>query len=220
MKSVILTIILSSILFAAGIVGGIYWGRTSFDRTLYLTCIDKFDPDIFSAFILGAKSNDKIISSCRAFIVESKMMLENPTRPTESEALEQIRREEAKNKQVYELLSKSVWTVQINAFKRQKDAQSLTKRLKNKGYDAFVVSTKRNGQIWYRVRVGNMETQDEAKRMLDKLKKKENFTKAILAKMPTPDEFLQQRFEQEQGLLPKTPDDVFTQGFQKELEGQ
>ncbi len=77
---------------------------------------------------------------------------------------------------------RSVWSVQINAFKRQKDARSLTKRLKNKGYDAFVVSTKRNGRIWYRVRVGHMETQDEAKRMLEKLKKKEKFTKAILAR--------------------------------------
>ena len=77
---------------------------------------------------------------------------------------------------------KLVWSVQINAFTRLNDARSLTKRLKNKGYDAFVVSTKKKGRIWYRVRVGQMATQDEAKRMLERLKRKEKFTKAILAR--------------------------------------
>jgi len=70
------------------------------------------------------------------------------------------------------------------------------------------------------VRVGHMETQDEAKRMLDKLKKKEKFTKAILARMGTIDELFEQNIAREQGLPPKVPDDFFTQGFQKELEGQ
>jgi hypothetical protein len=76
----------------------------------------------------------------------------------------------------------SVWSVQVNAFKRQNDARRLTKRLKDKGYDAFVVSTKRNGRIWYRVRVGHLATKNGAKRLLEKLQKKEKFTKAILAR--------------------------------------
>lgn len=75
-----------------------------------------------------------------------------------------------------------VWSVQINAFTRRKDASSLTKRLKKKGYDAYVVSTKKNGRTWYRVRVGHLATQGQAKRMLETLQKKEKYTKAIIAR--------------------------------------
>ena len=171
MKSVILTIILTSIFLAAGIVGGIYWERTNFDRALYLTCIDKVDTESFSALILGKETNN-VISSCRAFIVKSKMMLENPARTTDDEvqALEQATREFS-----------SVWSVQVDAFTQQEYAHSLVKKLKNKGYDAFVDSNNINEFIYYRVRVGHLATQDEAKRLLKELQEKERFTKAILA---------------------------------------
>ncbi|MCH7911565.1 MAG: SPOR domain-containing protein [Deltaproteobacteria bacterium] len=75
-----------------------------------------------------------------------------------------------------------VWSVQIKAFKRQKDAISLTNKLKSKGYDAYVVSTKKNGPRWYRVRVGRMDNQGQARRMLETLQKKEKYTKAIIAR--------------------------------------
>ena len=75
-----------------------------------------------------------------------------------------------------------IWSVQVNAFARQRDARKLSKRLKDKGYDAYVVSTKIDGRIWYRVRVGHLTTQGKAKRLLGKLQKKEKFTKAILAR--------------------------------------
>ena len=75
-----------------------------------------------------------------------------------------------------------VWSVQVNAFVRQENARSLTKRLKDKGYDAYVVSTKINGQTWYRVRVGHLATQEEAKPLLQTLQKKEKHTKAFIAK--------------------------------------
>jgi len=75
-----------------------------------------------------------------------------------------------------------VWSVQVNAFVRQENSRSLTKRLKDKGYDAYVVSTKIDGQTWYRVRVGHLATQEEAKPLLQTLQKKEKYTKAFIAK--------------------------------------
>ena len=74
------------------------------------------------------------------------------------------------------------WSVQVNSFARQKNARSLVKRLKDNGYDAYVVSTKINGQNWYRVRVGHLATQEEAKPLLQTLQKKEKYTKAFIAK--------------------------------------
>jgi hypothetical protein len=74
------------------------------------------------------------------------------------------------------------WSVQVNAYVRQENARSLIKRLKDKGYDAYVVSTKINGQTWYRVRVGHLATQEEAKPLLQTLQKKEKYTKAFIVK--------------------------------------
>ena len=76
----------------------------------------------------------------------------------------------------------SVWSVQVKAFARQRDARDLTKRLKGKGYDAYVVSIKIKGRTWYRVRVGQLPSQREAQSLLLKLKRKEKYTRAIITK--------------------------------------
>jgi DedD protein len=72
-----------------------------------------------------------------------------------------------------------VWTVQVNAYPLERDAKSLAKKLKDKGYDAYVLPTSVKGKDWYRVRVGKLKTQEEAKALQETLKTKENFTKAI-----------------------------------------
>lgn len=72
-----------------------------------------------------------------------------------------------------------VWAVQVNAYPQEKDAKSLAKKLKDKGYDAYVVSTEIKGKTWYRVRVGRLATREEAQQLQEALKKKENFTKSI-----------------------------------------
>ena len=72
-----------------------------------------------------------------------------------------------------------VWAVQVNAYPLERDAKNLTKKLKDKGYDAYVVSTNIKGRNWYRVRVGHLQTQEEAKALQDTLKAKEKFTKSI-----------------------------------------
>lgn len=72
-----------------------------------------------------------------------------------------------------------VWTVQVNAYPQERDAKSLAKKLRDKGYDAYVVPTSIKGRTWHRVRVGHLETQEEAKELQETLKRKENFTKSI-----------------------------------------
>ena len=72
-----------------------------------------------------------------------------------------------------------VWAVQVNAYPLERDAKNLAKKLKDKGYDAYVVSTNIKGRNWYRVRVGRLETQEQAKALQETLKTKENFTKSI-----------------------------------------
>ncbi len=71
------------------------------------------------------------------------------------------------------------WAVQVNAYPLERDAKSLAKKLKDKGYDAYVLPTSIKGRTWYRVRVGRLGTQEEAKALQEKLKTKENFTKSI-----------------------------------------
>ncbi len=71
------------------------------------------------------------------------------------------------------------WTVQINAFPNEKEAKALAKKLKDKGYDCYIVPTKIKGRSWYRVRVGHFENREQAQEMQETLKQKENFTKSI-----------------------------------------
>ena len=78
--------------------------------------------------------------------------------------------------------NKSVWSVQVKAFARQRDASELAKRLKNKRYDAYVVAIQIKGRTWYRVRVGRLATQREAQGLLLKLKREEKYTRAIITR--------------------------------------
>ena len=75
----------------------------------------------------------------------------------------------------------AVWTVQVKAFSRERNAQSLTKELRDKGYAAYVVVARVNGRRWYRVRVGRLVGLEEAKTLQGTLKIKERLTQAYLA---------------------------------------
>lgn len=71
------------------------------------------------------------------------------------------------------------WTVQVNAFPDEKSAQSWVDRLKNKGYNAYVTDSRSKGKTWYRVRVGRYGSREEAERIAEALKTKENLPKAF-----------------------------------------
>ena len=72
-----------------------------------------------------------------------------------------------------------VWYVQVNAFPDEKSGKVSVDRLKNKGYNAYLTEALNNGKLWYRVRVGEFSTREEAERIAGILKSKENFPKAF-----------------------------------------
>jgi len=71
------------------------------------------------------------------------------------------------------------WYVQVNAFPDEKSGQNWVDRLKNKGYNAYLTEGRNQGKLWYRVRVGQYSSRDEAEKIAEILKTKENFTKAF-----------------------------------------
>jgi len=73
------------------------------------------------------------------------------------------------------------WTVQVNAFPDERSAKSWVDRLKNKGYNAYVTEVSIKGKTWYRVRVGEYGTREEARKVEETLKTKENYPKAFIA---------------------------------------
>ena len=73
------------------------------------------------------------------------------------------------------------WTVQVNAFPDERSAKTWVDRLKNKGYKAYVTEVNVKGKSWYRVRVGQYNTREEAKKVEEALKTKENYSKAFIA---------------------------------------
>lgn len=75
--------------------------------------------------------------------------------------------------------SGKVWYVQVNAFPDEKSGKVYVDRLKNRGYKAYLTEARNKGKLWYRVRVGEFNSREEAERIAEILKSKENFPKAF-----------------------------------------
>ncbi len=73
------------------------------------------------------------------------------------------------------------WRAQVNAFPDERSAKLAVDRLKIKGYNAYVTEVQNRGKTWYRVNVGKFSTRDEADKMVELLRAKENFPKAFAA---------------------------------------
>lgn len=71
------------------------------------------------------------------------------------------------------------WRVQVNAYPDELSAKQVVDRLKNKGYNAYFTEVRYKGKIWYRVNVGKYSSKEEAEKMRESLKTKENFAKAF-----------------------------------------
>lgn len=77
--------------------------------------------------------------------------------------------------------SGKTWRAQVNAFPDERSAQQIVDRLKNKGYNAYVAEVQNKGKTWFRVNVGRYSSRDEADKMVDLLRTKENYPKAFAA---------------------------------------
>lgn len=74
-----------------------------------------------------------------------------------------------------------VWRAQVNAFPDERSAIQLVDRLKNKGYNAYVSEAQNRGKTWYRVSVGRYDNRDEADKIVEALRTKENHPKTFAA---------------------------------------
>ena len=74
-----------------------------------------------------------------------------------------------------------VWRAQVNAFPDERSAVQLVDRLKNKGYNAYVSEVQNRGKTWYRVSVGLYDRREEADKIVEALRTKENHPKAFAA---------------------------------------
>lgn len=73
------------------------------------------------------------------------------------------------------------WSVQISAVPAKTAADALMQRLKDNGYDSYVVKAEVKGQSYYRVRVGRFDTQADADSARQSLADKEGYHDAYLA---------------------------------------
>lgn len=71
------------------------------------------------------------------------------------------------------------WRVQVNAYPDELSAKQIVDRLKNKGYNAYFSEVRYKGKVWYRVSVGKYASKEEADKVRESLRTKENFAKAF-----------------------------------------
>jgi cell division septation protein DedD len=73
------------------------------------------------------------------------------------------------------------WSVQISAVPAKDAADALTQRLKDSGYDSYVIKAEVKGQSYYRVRVGRFDSQADAESVRQSLAHEEGYRDAFLA---------------------------------------
>jgi cell division septation protein DedD len=72
------------------------------------------------------------------------------------------------------------WSVQISAVPTEAAADALMQRLKDSGYDSYVIKAEVKGQSYYRVRVGRFDSQADAESVRHSLTHKEGYRDAYL----------------------------------------
>jgi len=74
-----------------------------------------------------------------------------------------------------------VWSVQVTATREAQTADDMVRRLRSKGYDAYVVRARRQGSTFYRVRVGHYATMERASQMVSRLRREPGVPEAFVA---------------------------------------
>lgn len=73
------------------------------------------------------------------------------------------------------------FTVEANPTRSRGEAEELLASLRKRGYDATLVEVRRDGDIWYRLRVGRYATAEQATEVMRKLRDSEGVTHAFVA---------------------------------------
>lgn len=77
--------------------------------------------------------------------------------------------------------AKGDWSVQVSATRDPRTADAILRRLKTKGYDAFVLKVRRRGETFYRVRVGHYVSLEEAQQVVTRLRREPGVPEAFVA---------------------------------------
>jgi cell division septation protein DedD len=77
--------------------------------------------------------------------------------------------------------SKGDWSVQVSATRDPRTADGVLRRLRGKGYDAFVLKVRRRGETFYRVRVGHYGSLEEAQQVVSRLRREPGVPEAFVA---------------------------------------
>lgn len=77
--------------------------------------------------------------------------------------------------------AKGDWSVQVSATRDPRTADDVLRRLKGKGYDAFVLKVRRRGETFYRVRVGHYASLEEAQQVVKRLRREPGVPEAFVA---------------------------------------
>jgi general secretion pathway protein D len=72
------------------------------------------------------------------------------------------------------------WTVQVAALADKKDAETMTRGLRESGYDAYIVTVESEGKTWHRVRVGHLSELNAANRLKQSLADQSPFKQAYI----------------------------------------
>jgi len=154
-------------------------------RTLIVSVLasSRLWDDIQELLLFGFSSTE--LSEPRFLPIRSPMKLTPPTpaplppapvperRPTERRPIE-AKRPEAKSPIPKPTPTRNgdsaSFTVQVGAFKEKQSADTLRRKLRQQGYSAFVTASETRKVKWYRVRVGDFDSQGEAKRFVGRLK--------------------------------------------------
>lgn len=70
------------------------------------------------------------------------------------------------------------WSVQVQAMRDEEGARRLVKALQSEGFSPTISKVVRDGEIWYRVRVGSFMSPDEARASVEQLRRTGKFSQA------------------------------------------
>jgi cell division protein FtsN len=73
------------------------------------------------------------------------------------------------------------FTVEANPTRSRPEAEELLASLRKRGYDATLVEVRRDGDTWYRLRVGRYATAEQATETMRRLRDSEGVTHAFIA---------------------------------------
>ncbi|TMA83334.1 MAG: SPOR domain-containing protein [Deltaproteobacteria bacterium] len=73
------------------------------------------------------------------------------------------------------------WSVQVTATRDPRTADDVLKRLRARGYDAYIVRVRREGATFYRVRVGHFPSMEYASQLVSRLRREPGVPEAFVA---------------------------------------